>query len=209
MKYLKYLLFSGLLVVLSCSTNYQHIDYANGMKNCLGAENVKMLNKLCFIFEKKMQEHYELSDTEELYDQFITDIYNSDLSSRIIKNQDIADILLELKNHELLEVGWMRSADYYRKFTDRPWFGSPFGTSSHYVINVRGKMYQCLMKSENTNKALVIIHNSLKFGPDKNRRYLAEELINQGSIDYSNKNTRLAIALAFFYSLAFDLVVFE
>ena len=200
----------------SCSLRYGSVDYANPLAGCIGIDNVKILNKICFVFEEKLRIFYPEDDIEVSYNKFMSNLQENKLNPNMIKNKKIAEILVELKEHEVFNMGWMRASDYSRKFGGRRSYSTSYRIKDGeremidpFVVNVNGKLFTCIFQNDKKNKMLSILIGKLKYYPEEPIDELVDTLIKYGEIDYSNKLTRLAIAIGLYYNMAFDEVVFD
>jgi len=195
--------------VISCQSQTDK-NYANELKNCLPNEDVDLLNKATFHFEKLLSEHYENSDNSENFYNYLTEIGSiqteMNFKADFYLNSSSVKILDEMEETGMFGKIWTKFIEDANEeeipITAPPGYEEPEKKKIElYILNSNGLYLECINKKSNNEEVKEVLNSQSEYG-DISPSIIAGAMKNAvKKTDFDNGLNKTIVAIGFYYNI--------
>ncbi|MCR8668066.1 hypothetical protein NO995_10260 [Aestuariibaculum sp. M13] len=204
----------SLLIIMICtiSCNQAQTDkhYADDLKGCLNDNDIEILNRATFLFEKMLAEHYGSTNNKANFNTYIEELgsipkrlnvplsfYLNDKSVAMIKELESSGTFnkiwikfVEKENEK--EIPIVAASEYEEPESEK---------LEIYTLNPNGDYLKCINNVSNNEGFKEVLNSQTKYG-DIAPTIIAGALKQKITVnDFNNGLNRVIIAIGFYYDM--------
>tara|TARA_R110002020_G_scaffold6490_1_gene27623 strand:+ start:1050 stop:1715 length:666 start_codon:yes stop_codon:yes gene_type:complete len=194
---------------LSCKSQTD-VNYADKLKSCLSNEDVNLLNKATFHFEKLLSEHYQNSDNSENFNSYLTEIGSiqteMNFTADFYLNSSSIEILDEMEKSGTFGKIWTEFIEDPNE-EEIPIAVPPGYEETEkekidlYILNSNGLYLECINKKSDNKEVKEVLNSQSEYG-DISPSIIAGAMKNaMKKTDFDNGLNKTIVAIGFYYNI--------
>ncbi|MRT17757.1 hypothetical protein F3C99_12420 [Vitellibacter sp. q18] len=195
--------------LLSCQSQTD-ANYADELKNCLSDKDVDLLNKATSLFEKKLSEHYESSDNNENFINYLTNLGSiqteRNFTAEFYLNSNSIQMVDEMEKTGTFKKIWSKFIEDENEeeipFAVVPGYEEPEEEKLElYILNSNGLYLECVNKVLENKGIIDVLNSQSKYG-DISPSIIAGAMKNEvNKADFDNGLNKVIVAIGFYYNI--------